>query len=179
MAVEALVTPLLSVPLFQGLSPLQLARLARSAERIVFQAGEIVIANGESGDAAFLIVSGPAVRSEAPDGSGRGQILDSNSLVGEMAMLVDTEHTSTVITRGQVRALKFTRASLYELMQRDSTLADHFVDKIAARLSDLASQLKAIDEGLITASEAMELMEHEAAPHAHNNEAASQELSFH
>lgn len=179
MAVEALVTPLLSVPLFQGLTPLQLARIARSAERIVFQPGEVVIANGEPGDAAFLLVSGPAVRSDAPDGSGKGQVLESNSLVGEMAMLVDTEHTSTVITRGQVRALKFTQSGLYDLMRRDSSLADHFVDKIAERLSQLAGHLRAIDEGLITAAEALDIMERDETPRSAVTEDVAQELNLH
>src|SRR5688572_28626134 len=66
MAIDALVLPLLNVPLFQGLKPLQLTEIARRADRIVYKPGDVIVtAHGEP-DGAVLVVSGEAVRTEGP-----------------------------------------------------------------------------------------------------------------
>lgn len=148
MAVEGLVTPLLRAPIFQGLPPLILARIARIAERIVYKPGDIIIRDGEPGDAAILLVSGEAVRIEAPVPEGGGELVAAGSLVGEMAMLVETEHSSTVVARSQVRALRIPATALNVLMEQDLTLAEHFIDKLTGRLSLLAAELRTIDAGL-------------------------------
>lgn len=154
MAVDALITPLLRVPLFQGLSPLQLARLAKNAERIIFKSGDVIVREGAPGDAAYLIVSGEVVRCEGPTShaDAADEIVPPQSLIGELAMLVETEHTSTVQTRSQVRALKFTRSAIAELMQADATLAEHFLAKLVARLTRMADELRQIDGGLANAA---------------------------
>ncbi len=147
MAVEALVTPLLNVGLFQGLSPLQLAKIAKVSERIVFKPDEVVIRAGDEGDAAFLIVAGEAMRINDPTDP-EDMPLAPSTLVGEMAMLVETEHSATVVTRSKVRAMKITREALHGLMLEDPGLAEHFLGKIVARLGVLADELRRIDAGL-------------------------------
>src|SRR6185436_8542068 len=54
MAIDRLVAPLLRVPLFAGLKPLQLTELARQAERVKFQRGDVITKAGEPGDGAYL-----------------------------------------------------------------------------------------------------------------------------
>ncbi|MDX2258719.1 MAG: cyclic nucleotide-binding domain-containing protein [Hyphomicrobiaceae bacterium] len=148
MAIDALVKPLLNVPLFQGLKPLQITEIARRAERVVFKAGDTIIAEDATGDAAILIVAGDAVRTTGPDFDGAPEPVPPGALVGEMAMLVETKHTSTIMARGSVRALRITRSELVAQMEDDPALADHFVQKIAGRLNRLAKELRAIDAAL-------------------------------
>jgi CRP-like cAMP-binding protein len=152
MALEALVDPLQRVVLFQGLAPLQLADIARLAQRIVFRPGDKIIEEGEAGDAAFLIADGDAVRTSGPVIQGAVERVPPGSLVGEMAMLIETEHTSTVVAEGTVRALKITRASLHGQMLEDPSLAEHFVTKITGRLLALAEELREIDRALAVES---------------------------
>lgn len=146
MTVDTLATPLLRVPLFQGLKPLQLTEIARRAERIVFRTGGAIIESGRDGDAAFLIVSGEALRTAGPAAlHSAPERVPVGALVGEMAMLVETVHTSTIIAHGPVRALKITRQGLHEQMAHDPALADHFVAKIASRLTQLVADLRCME----------------------------------
>jgi CRP-like cAMP-binding protein len=148
MAIDALVAPLLKIALFQGLRPLQITEIARRAERIVFKPGQVIMEADRAGDAAFVIVSGNAARTKGPDVGPSPEPIAAGSLIGEMAMLVETEHSSTIVATSPVRALKITRSAMYEQMADDAALAEHLVAKITARLQSLATELRKIDQSL-------------------------------
>jgi CRP-like cAMP-binding protein len=145
MANNTFVDSLLRVPVFQGLTHVQLSDIARRAERVMFRIGQPIVKAGEPGDGAYLIIVGDA---ERRDGAVVTDQIETGSLVGEMAMLVDTEYSCTVVARSAVRALKITRAALYALMERDPELAAHFVGKISARLRDFTDELRRIENEL-------------------------------
>jgi CRP-like cAMP-binding protein len=148
MAIDALVAPLLKVSLFHGLRPLQISEIARRAERLVFRPGQQIVTAGAEGDCAYVIVSGTAVRTLSPEAGTLAEIIQPGSLLGEMAMLVETEYSSTIVAETPVRALKLTRASMYQQMATDPALAEHLVAKISSRLKSLAAELRAIDDRL-------------------------------
>ena len=148
MAIDQLVQPLLGVELFQGLKPLQITEIARRADRIVFRPGDVIVAEDTMGDAAILIVAGDAARVSGPGCAGEDEPVVPGSLVGEMAMLVDAVHSSTVVARSAVRALRISRTELLEQMEADPALAEHFVARISGRLSRLAAELRAVDAAL-------------------------------
>ena len=75
-------------------------------------------------------------------------MLPAGTLVGELAMLIETEHGSTVKASGAVNALKFSRQMMHELMQRYPGMAEHFTAKIRSRLERMAEALREIDEML-------------------------------
>ena len=150
MSPDLLMLSLLGAPLFSGLAPLQLKVLALTSERVVFRDGEALISAGEEGDAAYLIVSGEvAVGMEEGEADERA-VLPAGTLVGELAMLIETEHGSTVKASGSVNALKFSRQMMHELMQRYPGMAEHFTAKLRSRLERLAEALREIDEMLDT-----------------------------
>ena len=165
MAIDALVKPLMNVAIFQGLKPLQITEIARRAERVIYKPGETIIEVDEEGDAAVLIVSGDAVRVAGPECDGTPETIPQGSLLGEMAMLIETQHSSTEIARGSVRALRITRADLHAQMEEDPAVAEHFVGKITGRLSRLAHELSAIDAMLGSTSGALEAASNEATVH--------------
>ena len=140
MPVDAIVAPLLRVGLFQGLKPLQITEIARQAERIVFRTGETIATAGAAGDAAILIVGGPARRTDDDE------TIEPGSLVGEMAMLIEHDFGVTVVADGPVRALRITRAALHAQMLDDPELARHLMDRIASRLTAVAAELRRIDD---------------------------------
>lgn len=154
MAIDAFVKPLLRIPLFQGLKPLQITEIARRADRIVYRPGEVIIAENSVGDAAILIISGEAVRLSGPADETEPQELSlpEGALLGEMTMLIETDNSSTIIARTTVRALKISRAEMHAQMADDPTLADHFVTKISGRLIGIAAELREIDEALAGAA---------------------------
>ena len=104
MAIDALVKPLLRVALFHGLKPLQITEIARLADRIVYPPGAEIIREAEPGDAAILIIAGEALRVRGPELKTPAETVPEGAMIGEMAMLVETEHTSTVVARTAVRA---------------------------------------------------------------------------
>ncbi|MBN8911322.1 MAG: cyclic nucleotide-binding domain-containing protein [Rhizobiales bacterium] len=179
MAIDALVLPLLNVPLFQGLKPLQLTEIARRADRIVYKPGDVIVtAHGEV-DAAVLVVSGEAVRTEGPGlATGANEAIPTGALISEMTMLIETECTSTVVARTPVRALRITRSEMHAHMAEDPSIADHFIAKISGRLSSCVEGMREIDRTLAEidepgAVEASALPAHRAAQDAPASAAAT------
>ncbi len=151
MAIDAIVKPLLGIDLFRGLKPLQITEIARRADRIVYRPGDVIVSEDATGDAAILIIAGDARRVSGPGLSVDDMDAEPvvpGSLVAEMAMLVDTVHSSTVVAKSAVRALKISRFEMQEQMLEDPALAHHFMNRITGRLSQLAQDMRAIDSVL-------------------------------
>ncbi len=153
MAIDPVSRNLLRLEIFHGLKPLQITEIARHAERMMYQPGQVMIADGAAGDAAIVVVSGDAVRTKAPMSSeARDEAIEPGSMLGEMAMLIETDYSSTVVAQGPVKALRITREAMLGMMLEDPDLAEHLVGKIARRLHGIAAELRKID--VVLASEA-------------------------
>ena len=148
MVAPALTAPLRRVALFQDLSAFQISEIARYAERVMFKPGQVIVRRDDVAHAAYLIVAGEAVRTEGPDLGDASAVIEIGSLVGEMAMIVETEHSSTIVATTPVRALKITRECMINHMTEDPTLADKLVERISERLHQLAAELRAVDSTL-------------------------------
>lgn len=143
---DAVSAHLVRLEIFQGLKPLQITEIARHAERVVFKSGQILIEDGLAGDAAIIVVGGEAVRTRAPMArDGQPETIEPGSMLGEMAMLIETDHTSTVVAQTDVRALRITRDAMLGIMLDDPTMAEHLVAKVARRLHTIAAELRKID----------------------------------
>ena len=156
MALDVVVQSLLRVELFAGLRPLQLAELARRSDRIVYKPGDTIITEGAVGDAAVLIVRGDAVRISGPALGVDAEPVVDGSLVGEMAMLIEAEHSSTIVARGMTRAIRLTRTAVLEQIAADPRLAQHLSGKLASRLHDMANELRELDQTLAALDHAYE-----------------------
>jgi CRP-like cAMP-binding protein len=140
------------LPLFRGLSPLQIAAIARHAERVSYTPGAMIIEENGIADAAILIIAGQAVRVSGPELDGRSEPVAPGSLLGEAAMLVETTYGSTVVARTPVRAVHITRDVLHEQLLGDPRLAEQLVLNLAKRLTDFADELRRVDALLARAS---------------------------
>ncbi len=153
MAIDAFVKPLLQLEIFQGLRPLQITEIARRAYRVVYKQGDVILTEDADADAAVIIVSGDAVRISGPGLNEPAQPIPAGAILAEMAMLIETRASSTIIARGPVRALRIAREEVHSQMAEDSALADHFVRRITARLSVVLEELRDIDGSLSRVSE--------------------------
>jgi CRP-like cAMP-binding protein len=140
MSVDSTVALLQRIPIFARLSAGQIAEIARVAEKAKFRSGDCITEAGESGEAAYLLVSGDAERAAAP-----GQVLPPGSLIGELAMLVDHAYAATIAAKGRVQCLKITRSAMHGLMLADPSLAEMLSEHITERLRKAASGLMRID----------------------------------
>lgn len=143
MSLERIIRSTLAIPLFYGLSEDRMARLVGRADHVTYQPGDNLIENGEFGDAAVLVVSGHATQINALSSAPTYEAIESGALVGEMAMLVETQHHLTVTADTEVHAVKFSRDMIQDEMGADPALADHFVQRIAERLHSLAAEMRA------------------------------------
>jgi len=143
--VDDVVVPLLGARIFSGLAPAQLKTLALEAEVITFKRGDTIIKAYQEGDCAFLIGSGEVIEEAEPGDGEPSKEFGTGTVIGEMAMLVETLHSATVVARTPVRALKFQRDALHALMEKDTTLSEHFVGKMRERLTETANRLREVD----------------------------------
>jgi CRP/FNR family transcriptional regulator, cyclic AMP receptor protein len=157
MALDMVVQCLLRVDLVAGLKPLQVAELARRSDRIVYKPGDTIIAEGAKGDAAVLIVKGDAVRISGPGLSDPAEPVADGSVLGEICMLIEAEHSSTVVARGMTRAIRITRDAVLEQIAADPGIADYLSHKLAGRLGVVAQQLREIDDLLAGADAHVQL----------------------
>lgn len=141
--VERLIGSALKVPLFHGLAPEDMAELVRRADRVLFQPGDALIRSGDVGDAALLVITGRATQFNAYTNTHPYDSIAPGSLVGEMAMLIETTHHVTVVADETIKALRFPRPMIEALMAERPELADHFVRRIASRLTSLADEMRA------------------------------------
>jgi len=147
MAMDALVKPLLALPIFQGLKPLQLTEIVRRAERIVYRAGDVIVADGEQSDAAIVIISGRCIRLDDAGSAARSEaeVVSDGSIIAELAMLVEIVHGATIIAQGPVKALRITRERMQALLADDTNLAQNFSSLILERLQILLEDIRALD----------------------------------
>jgi CRP/FNR family cyclic AMP-dependent transcriptional regulator len=136
------------VPLFAGLPPEKLEAIAVAGEKKYFEAGENLVAQGGKGDTSLLILTGKAVCTRSENGQALVEDLWPGTLVGELAMLVETEHTFTVAAAERLRALAFSRAAFRAGKVAHPEIARHISEKLLVRLHALAAKLREVDTRL-------------------------------
>lgn len=146
MALDQIVAKLQRQPIFNGLSPSQLREIVRKAERVVYTPGAVIIEENSESDSAILIVTGDATRVSGPDLQSRLEPVPTGSLLSEQGMLVETYNGSTVVARTEVRALHITREGLHDQMLADPSIAEQMVANLAHRLTQLAVELRRVDD---------------------------------
>ena len=63
-------------------------------------------------------------------------------------MLIETTYGSTVVARGEVRALQVTRDGLRAQMLEDPSIAETLIHNISMRLIRMAEKLRQVDASL-------------------------------
>ena len=153
MALDLIAARLSRLDMFRGLTPAQLQRLAREAERMVFRDGQTIIAAGENGDGAIVIISGRAMVLANAELGLEAEDVETGSMLGEAAMLTEHTYGLTITAVGDVRAVHLTRDALHAHLEDDPELAEHFRERLANRLQRVAVELRLIDERLAVASQ--------------------------
>lgn len=139
-AIEALETmlQLRRVPLFQGLAPEDLQRLAMVATERTFAAGVDIITEGETGEELFVILDGGVVVTRrAPDGTDRFiRTYAAGDHIGELAVLRDRPRAATVRAReGGVTVLVLDGPGLRAILRERPDAAMAMLGTLAERIS--------------------------------------------
>src|SRR3979411_180263 len=84
-----------SVDLTSGLDRVALARLAAYMDPVAVRAGDMIITEGETGDALYIVVRGTFAVLVGPDAR-RLNTIGPGHYVGELALLVDEPRSATI-----------------------------------------------------------------------------------
>jgi CRP-like cAMP-binding protein len=117
-------------------------RLLDAAEALKFQDGQVVVREGEPGDALYIIVSGRAAVSADDLGEEKalGELGDGQ-FFGEMAVITNQPRSATVTARGELSALRIPRDVVLELL-KDHPRVREVVAKIGlARTEDTLEKM--------------------------------------
>ncbi len=106
--------PIVDSPLFPGFSSRELVALIRGLGLSTFEAGEILVSEGEPGNCLFVLASG-SVRVYARDEEGRNhqiRVLEPPQFFGEVSLFDGTPRTATVVAATPCELLRLDRATL-------------------------------------------------------------------
>ena len=112
-------------PLFRGLPPATLERMAALATQRGYRRGEIVFSAGDAGDALFGVVSG-RIRISTGNADGREiflNIMEPGDTFGEIALLDGGTRTATATAIEAAELVSIRREPFFELLEREPKAA--------------------------------------------------------
>ena len=135
MSLDAEVEALRQVPLFRKIDPSKLRLLAFISDRVSFHPGESLCEQGETGDSAFIVVSGEAdVLVNTDLGERKVASIGSNDIVGEIAILCDVPRTATVSATSEMEVLTIAKDNFLKLLEEFPEMSLEVMRVLAARL---------------------------------------------
>jgi CRP/FNR family transcriptional regulator, cyclic AMP receptor protein len=112
-------------PLFRGLPPATLERMAALATQRGYRRGEIVFSAGDAGDALFGVVSG-RIRISSGNAAGREiflNIMEPGDTFGEIALLDGGPRTATATAIEAAELVSIRREPFFDLLGREPKAA--------------------------------------------------------
>lgn len=135
--------PLRRIPLFAGLDDAELARLAAVADTVELDAGDVLIREGDAGDALFVVLAGElAVTKRSGKVDVPLAVVGPGEVQGELAVLEGRPRTATVRTVGPATLLRLRRDALLDVLGRQPELALSLLRTTAGRLRSTESLLR-------------------------------------
>lgn len=132
-----------SIPLFAGLSEQELANIAAIVQRVSCPKGTLVFAEGDPGDALYLVESGKVRISKVLSGVGEEAlaIFGPGSVFGEMAVLDGGRRSADAIVHEDATLVVIERDRFHTLLREDKELAyqvlSEFVRILAGRVREM------------------------------------------
>ncbi|WP_319774592.1 cyclic nucleotide-binding domain-containing protein [Breoghania sp.] len=141
--------PLLrQVPLLGEFSDEQLRLLAFSAENVIANEGEVIFREGERSDASYVIVSGKVVLRGGEKGKQDLATVGPGTLLGEMALFIETTRPNTAIPLERTEMIRIRRALFKRMLQEYPDIAQAMHQGLAGRLKTTTDQLVKVADTL-------------------------------
>ncbi|OKH88818.1 ABC transporter transmembrane domain-containing protein [Thalassospira sp. TSL5-1] len=142
-SIEEEVRLLRTIPLFSALDPNVIKLLAFTSPRLTYKRGEVIVKQGEPGDAAFIVISG---RGEIWLTTDEAQTLklrdvEPKEVIGEIALLVDQPRSATIRAVEDMTVLKLDKAEFLGLVRQDQAVSVQLLRVLAERLDLTTKQL--------------------------------------
>lgn len=143
MSIDQEVEILRRIPIFAKIDPPKLKLMAFASERVTYKPNQVLFKQGESGDAAFIVLKGTAdVLINTPGGPLRVASLSENEIVGEIAILCDIPRTATVQASTELTTLKITGDLFFRMLMDFPEMGVEVMRVLAHRLEQTTAQLR-------------------------------------
>ena len=123
-------------PLFRGLDPPSVERIAGLASQRHFRSGEIVFSQGDAGDALYAVVAG-RIRISAGTADGREisfNIMEPGDTFGEIALLDGGPRTATATATEATELVSIRRDHFFALLEREPKVALELLKLCGSRM---------------------------------------------
>jgi signal transduction histidine kinase len=149
-------------PLFQGLPDDELQQLMDMAEPVSLRAGDVLIKQGDLGDAAYVVIKGEfEIQKQSGQSLIKIDIRNPGDVVGEMALLARTPRSASVISKTDSEVLRIPQEAFEKLLSTSSKAAMAVLHWVMERLNQnealLHQQEKMAALGTLSAGLAHEL----------------------
>jgi len=132
------------LPLFADIEPGKLKLLAFMSERVGYDPGKDLCQQGDTADAAYLIIDGEAdIILESPAGPITVATLGANEIVGEMGILCDAPRNATVRAKSRLTALRIAKEPFMRMVREFPSMALSIMRELAQRVEHTNNQLRA------------------------------------
>jgi CRP-like cAMP-binding protein len=128
-----------STPFFSGLSGDDLAAILRVGRPVAFDAETTIVAEGDPGDAMYIVVDGTA----EVDVGGRYHKLTGGSFFGEMALIGSTKRMASVKAATPVNALRIGADEFRTFVLEHPQVALSMMQALVERLREVEQRIDA------------------------------------
>ena len=142
MSLEQEVELIRQFPIFSKIQPAMQKLLCFSAERLNYDAGQVIFNAGDVGDSAYVIIDG-TVEISVPTPSGPIIInnMGKNDLLGEIAIVGEVPRTATAKALSRLETLKISKELFIKVIRENPDAAIELIKILAARLANTTGQL--------------------------------------
>lgn len=134
------------VPLFSRLSARQRSRLAKRATTRAYHPGDVIVKQGDSGMALYIVLSGSARVERSPDESDGGAAVEIAQLepagfFGEMGLIEDVPRSATVVAVGPTECALLSKWDFRKELRNDPDIAIALLPVLNGRIRALEARL--------------------------------------
>ncbi|HET7669753.1 MAG TPA: cyclic nucleotide-binding domain-containing protein [Burkholderiales bacterium] len=142
MSLEQEVELIRQFPIFSKIQPAMQKLLCFSAERLTYDAGQVIFNAGDPGDAAYVVIDG-TVEISVPTPSGPIIInsMTKNDILGEIAIVGEVPRTATAKAVTKLETLKISKELFMKIIRENPDAAIELIKILAARLASTTNQL--------------------------------------
>ena len=103
MSIEQEVELIRQFPIFQKIQPAMQKLLCFGSERLTYDAGQIMVREGDAADAVYVLIEGTVeITVTSPTGPIVVNTIGRNEIIGEIAIFGDVPRTATVTATSRV-----------------------------------------------------------------------------
>jgi CRP-like cAMP-binding protein len=142
MSLEQEVELIRQFPIFAQIQPAMQKLLCFSAERLTYNAGQVMFTAGDMGDAAYIVIEGK-VEISVPSSSGPivVNMVGRNEIIGEIAIFGDVPRTATAKAVSWLETLRISKELFTKIIRENPDAALELIRVLAGRLANTTAQL--------------------------------------